>query len=216
MTQNKIKFIVCGTDTDVGKTIVSSLFVVGLNAKYWKPIQSGMDDGSDSEKILSSLSLTKERIIPEIYKFKAPVSPHWAAEKEGKLIKIEQLILPSIDSNLVVETAGGVLVPLTRNYLQIDLIKKFDLPVILVARSGLGTINHTLLTIETLRRKNIKIIGIILNGKLHEDNPKTIENFTNVKVLAQLPFLQRVSSSSLLNFWEEQNLKRKLNNFFKL
>ncbi len=215
MKSNFIKLIVCGTDTDIGKTVISSLLVQGLNAIYWKPIQSGLDEGGDTARVSNLLSLPPSRCLPETYKFKAAVSPHWAAEKENRLIEPSKIKLPIISQNLIIETAGGVLVPLTRNFLQIDLIQKWNLPIILVAKSGLGTLNHTLLTIEALRKREVPILGIVLNGELHEDNPKTLEQLANIPIIAQLPHLNTLSAKNLLEQWIKQDLEKRIEDLMK-
>ena len=209
------QLIVCGTDTDVGKTIVSALLVQGLNAIYWKPIQSGLENGGDLATVTKILGLSKSRYLTEKYKFQAAVSPHWAAEKENISIKPEKLHLPKVTQNLIVETAGGVMVPLTRKFLQIDLLQKWMLPIILVARSGLGTLNHTLLTIEALNRRKIPILGIIVNGELHEDNPKTLEEFGHIPVIAQLPPLKNISANNLMEEWIQQNIEKRIIDLMK-
>ena len=202
--------IICGTDTDVGKTIISTLLVQGLNAVYWKPIQSGIEDGGDTNKVCNILNLSEDRWIPEVYKFQTPVSPHWSAEIDNQLINPDNLYIPLIKKTLIIETAGGLMVPLNRNFLQIEQVKRWNLPVILVARSGLGTLNHTLLSIEAMKRRKIPIKGIFLNGPLHEDNPKTLEQFAKIPIIAQLPILKELSSTSLKEEWEKQNISSKL------
>ena len=206
MKKFKRSLIVCGTDTDVGKTVVSSLLVQGLNAIYWKPIQSGIEDGSDTDRIRKLLNLSQERWIPEVYKFQSAVSPHWAAEIDNEIVNPNLLKLPNVRSPLIIETAGGLMVPLNRQFLQIDQLKTWDLEVILVARSGLGTINHTLLSIEALRKRHIKILGLILNGPLHKDNPKTLIEFGGVPIIAQLPMLETLNSKALIEQWGKHNL----------
>ena len=215
MNFQSLKLIVCGTDTDVGKTIVSSLLVQGLNAIYWKPIQSGFEDGGDTNTVKGILNLPKERILTERYKFKAAVSPHWAAEQENELINPKNLSLPMVKQSLIIETAGGVMVPLTRQYMQIDQLKNWMLPIVLVARSGLGTLNHTLLTIEALKKRNIPLLGIILNGPFHPDNPKTLEEISGVAIIAQLPILDKVSSQVLSKIWIEQKISERLEHLLK-
>ena len=210
MNNSYKNIVVCGTDTDIGKTIVSALLVEGLKGIYWKPIQSGLEDLSDTQRLVSILNLPKERYLPEIYKLKAPVSPHWSAEKEGIEIDQNLLNLSPSSSSLIIECAGGLMVPINRNFLQIDLIKKWGTPVVLVARSGLGTLNHTFLSIEALRKRAIPILGIILNGELHKDNPKTIEEFSKIKILAQLPVLKDISPSTLNYYWKKYKLGDKL------
>ena len=142
-SQNNIfKFIICGTDTDIGKTLISSFFVKGLNAFYWKPIQSGIESQTDSQTVEKLAQLSKEKIIKEAYVFTKPLSPHWAAEIDQKAINFEKLRLPKVQGSLIVETAGGLMVPITRNFLQIDQIKEWNLPVILA-------VSYTHLTLPT-------------------------------------------------------------------
>ena len=208
--KNNLKFIICGTDTDVGKTLISSFFVRGLQSFYWKPIQSGIETETDSQSILRLSGIKKEKILEEAYIFKKPVSPHWAAEIDGKKININLLNLPSIDGSLVVETAGGLMVPITRNFLQIDQIRKWDLPVIIVCRSSLGTLNHTLLTIEALKKRNIKILGLIINGEKHFDNPKTLREFSKLPIIAEFPRLNNIDKNNLDRLWKELNIEKNL------
>jgi len=208
------RIIICGTDTDVGKTIVSSFFVQGLKSIYWKPIQSGTEEGTDTQTVCKLLDLAPNRYLPERYKFKAPVSPHWAAEKESRFIEPKNLHLPNLDKSIVIETAGGLMVPLNRNWLQIDQIKVWGSPIVLVARTGLGTLNHTLLSLEALRNRNINVLGIVLNGPPHNDNPKTIEQFGDTKILANLPIFEEISAQILLKEWDKQKLDQKLKQYF--
>ncbi len=207
------RIIICGTDTDVGKTIVSSFFVQGLKGVYWKPIQSGTEDGTDTKTVCKILDLEPNRHLPEKYTFKSPVSPHWAAEKESKFIEPKNLKLPDSDKLIIIETAGGLMVPLNRNWLQIDQLKVWDAPIILVARTGLGTLNHTLLSLEALKKRNINIIGIVLNGPPHEDNPKTIEQFGGTQILARLPIFKEVNKNVLSQEWKKQKLDHKLKRY---
>ena len=212
--KNNLKFIICGTDTDVGKTLISSFFVRGLKSFYWKPIQSGIETETDSQIILRLSEIKKEKILKEAYIFKRPVSPHWAAEIDEKKIDINLLKLPPTDGSLIVETAGGVMVPITRNFLQIDQIKKWDLPVIIVCRSSLGTLNHTLLTIEALKKRNIKILGLIVNGKKHFDNPKTLQEFSKLPIIAEFPRISNVDKNNLDKLWQELNIEKILKSIF--
>ena len=205
-----LRLVICGTDTDVGKTIVSALFVQGLDAAYWKPVQSGTEGGGARQRGIDLLELPKERWQPEAYAFQAPVSPHWAPEREGQCIDPDQLQLPSIDGPLVVETAGGLMVPLTRHWLQIQQLERWQLPVVLVARSGLGTLNHTLLSLEALRRRNIPILGLVINGPHHADNPRTLNELSDVPVLCELPPLVPLKAPALARQWQVQNVKAKV------
>jgi dethiobiotin synthetase len=177
------RLIVAGTDTNVGKTIVSSLLVSKLNAHYWKPIQCGeLDTGGDSATIKKLTGIEENRIIPEAYRLKMAASPNQAAEAEGITIENQKLKLPSHDGALVVELAGGLMVPLRDNWLQIDQIKIWNLPVVLVARSGLGTLNHTLLSLEAMEKRNIQVTTLILNGEKHEGNYKTLLKIVGAKI----------------------------------
>ena len=207
------RIIVCGTDTDVGKTIVSSFLVQGLKGVYWKPIQSGTEEATDTKTICKLLNLEPSRHLSERYKFKAPVSPHWAAEKESKFIEPNNLNLPELDKLIIIETAGGLMVPLNRNWLQIDQLKVWGSPIILVARTGLGTLNHTLLSLEALRSRDINVLGIVLNGPPHDDNPKTLEQFGETKILARLPIFEELSAKVLSQEWKKQKLDQKLKQY---
>lgn len=206
MTPAIPRLIVCGTDTNVGKTVVSALLVQGLGATYWKPVQSGLEGGGDRERLCRLLNLPDERWLPEAYRFQAPVSPHWAAEQENCCIHPNQLVLPAIPGPLVVEAAGGLMVPLNRQWLQIDQLQHWRLPLILVARSGLGTINHTLLSLDALRLRKLPILGLVLNGPSHPDNPKTLEQFGGVPVIAELPPMPNLTAAALAEQWHLQDL----------
>ena len=206
MTTAQPQIVVCGTDTDVGKTIVSAWLVQGLGASYWKPVQSGLEGGGDRGRVSDLLQLTNDRLLPETYAFQQPVSPHWAAELDEVTLDPGTLLLPSTPGPLVVETAGGLMVPLTRSWLQIDQLQEWNRPVVLVARSGLGTLNHTLLSLEALRKRRIPILGLILNGPPHADNPATLEQFGGAPVLGHLPPLQPLTAEALQREWGLQNL----------
>lgn len=208
-----VRLVIVGTDTDVGKTVVSALVVQGLDAHYWKPVQSGLEEGGDSGRVQRLLHLPPERLLPEAYRFQAPVSPHWAAEQEGVRIDLQKLELPppeQLPGPLVVETAGGLLVPLRRDWLQIEQIAHWGLPVLLVARSGLGTLNHTLLSLEALKRRGIPVLGLVLNGPLHPDNPGTLTELGGAPVLLELPPLERLEASTLAQQWQDSALAHRL------
>ena len=207
------RIIICGTDTDVGKTIVSSFLVQGLKGIYWKPIQSGTEEGTDTKTVCKLLDLETDRHLSERYKFKAPVSPHWAAEKESSFIEPKNLDIPDINKLIIIETAGGLMVPLNRNWLQIDQLKVWGAPIILVGRTGLGTLNHTLLSLEALKNRNLNVLGIVLNGPPHNDNPKTLEQFGDTKILASLPIFEEVSAEKLSQEWNKQQLDKKLEQY---
>ena len=214
-----MRLVVCGTDTDVGKTVVSALLVEGLGASYWKPVQCGLEDGGgDRARVQRWLELPPDRIQPEAYRFHDPVSPHWAAElasgdplQPGPPIDHQRLQLPAVTGPLVVETAGGLLVPLRRDLLQIEQIQAWGLPVLLVARSGLGTLNHTLLSLEALRRRNIPVLGVLLNGEPHANNQATLEQLGGVPMLGCLPPLPRLDGPALAEQWQHLALSHRLN-----
>jgi len=208
-----MRLVICGTDTDVGKTVVSALVVQGLGARYWKPVQSGLEGGGDSGRVRALLQLEEERLLPEAYRLEAPVSPHWAAERMGVTIEPERLALPDstlYPGSLVVETAGGLLVPLRRDWLQIEQLVVWNLPVLLVARSGLGTLNHTLLSLEALRHRGLEVLGLVLNGPPHDDNPRTLEQLGGVPVLCELPPLDPLDAAALKRQWQDSALPRSL------
>ena len=180
------RIIIAGTDTNVGKTIVSSLLVNKLDAHYWKPVQCGdLDTGGDSATVKKLSGIKANRIIPEAYRLKMPASPNQAAATEGITIDKENLKLPNHEGALVVELAGGLMVPLRDDWLQIDQVKVWNLPVVLVARSGLGTLNHTLLSIEALENRNIKVATLILNGEKHEENYNILRRILKSKIMVE-------------------------------
>jgi dethiobiotin synthetase len=184
---------VTGTDTDIGKTIISAWLCLQTGASYWKPIQSGNEGPTDRELVET---LAGVHTYPEAYKFKAPVSPHLASQLEGNPIRPDQISKPA-DPNMVIEGAGGVLVPINSEQRIIDLIQQWKTPVIIVARSTLGTINHTCLTIEVLRNHNIPILGVIMNGPLNPDNKQAIEEYGRCQVLAEFPPLKKITREVL-------------------
>ena len=212
------RLVVCGTDTDVGKTVVSALLVQGLGAHYWKPVQCGLENGEgDRDRVQRWLALPGDRIIPEAYRLEAPVSPHWASALEGgdplhpgAPIDPQRLQLPAHPGALVVETAGGLLVPLRLDLLQIEQLQRWQLPVLLVARSGLGTLNHTLLSLEALRQRGIPVLGVLLNGPPHANNLATLEQLAGAPILGCLPPLEAINSARLAEQWQQLELSHKL------
>ena len=210
-SMNRIfKFIICGTDTDIGKTLISSFFVRGLNSFYWKPIQSGIESQTDSQTVEKLAQVSKEKIIKEAYVFTKPLSPHWASEIDKKTINLDTLGIPKVKGSLIIETAGGLMVPITRNFLQIDQIKQWNLPVILVCKSSLGTLNHTLLSIEALKRRNIEIFGLVINGEKHLDNPKTLVEFSGIPLITEFPYIKKIDSKSFDILWKELGIRDRL------
>jgi dethiobiotin synthase len=192
------RIFVTGTDTGVGKTLVcAALMVTFDSAYYWKPVQTGSEEGTDTEWIRNITGLPAERFIPEAYCLKKPLSPHAAAVLEGVTIDPSSIIPPSVDGRLIVEGAGGVMVPLNDHHFMLDLMKQFGFPVLVVARSTLGTINHTLLTLMALRHAGLEVTGVVMNGPLNESNKKAIEHFGKVPVLAQVEPLEKITPDFL-------------------
>ncbi|GAA0741268.1 ATP-dependent dethiobiotin synthetase BioD [Sphingomonas sp. ABOLD] len=194
MTQT---FIVTGTDTGIGKTVFAAALAGALGARYWKPVQAGLDDGSDSERTAALSGLPIGHILPEAYRLVTPCSPHLAAEIDGVTIDLDRLALPQVDGPLVVEGAGGALVPVTRDILYADVFARWGKPVVLVARTALGTINHSLLSIEALRARGVAIHGIAFVGDPVEDSEATIAAIGKVKRLGRLPMLPELTSAAL-------------------
>lgn len=190
-------FVITGTDTGVGKTVFSAALVGAIDGAYWKPVQAGLDDGSDSDLIARLSGLPEERILPEAYRLNTPCSPHRAAEIDGVTIDPERLAVPIVNRPLVVEGAGGALVPLTRGLLYADMFARWGLPVVIVARTALGTINHSLLTIEALRMRQILIHGIAFVGEANEDSEATICSMGEVRRLGRLDPIEILDAASV-------------------
>ena len=191
--------VITGTDTGVGKTLFAAALTGALGAHYWKPVQSGPDDegGSDSERVARLTGIPATQVLPEVYRLAEPLSPHRAAELDGVAIDPARLVLPEVAGALVVEGAGGVLVPLTREVLYADVFARWGAPVVIVARTGLGTINHTLLSLEALRARGVPVLGVAFSGEANDDNEATICAMGRVKRLGRLPRLVEVSPQTL-------------------
>ena len=196
------RYIVTGTDTGIGKTVFAAGLSRFLGADYWKPIQAGTQDGTDAERV-RELCGDKTRIHPEAYVLSTPCSPHRSAELDGVEIDASNIHPPETQAPLVIEGAGGVLVPITRRILQPELFTSWACPVILCARTALGTINHTLMSIEVLRARNIPLLGIAFIGDEIADTIKTIADFSGAKVLGRLPHLERLDGSALDEAFEQ-------------
>ena len=179
------KIFITGIGTDVGKTIVSAIVVEALKADYWKPIQAGELEFSDSDKIRSLISNDRSRILENSYALKTPMSPHAAAALDGIAIELDKIIIPDTLNNIVIEGAGGLLVPLNEKDTMLDIIEN-DYKIIVVSRHYLGSINHTLLTIETLRNQGFEISGIIFSGMENETTENIIEKLSEVQILGRI------------------------------
>ena len=181
-----MRLFVTGIGTEVGKTIASSILVENLKADYWKPIQAGELENSDSIKVKNLISNTKSVFHSESYKLKEPMSPHAAAERDNITIELLKIIPPKTDNHLVIEGAGGVFVPLNKEDCILDIIPKTNSEVIIVSRHYLGSINHTLLTIKALQDRNISIKGIIFSGDENKDTENIIIKMTGIKFLFRI------------------------------
>lgn len=190
-------FVVSGTDTGIGKTVFAAALAGALNARYWKPIQAGLEGGGDRETVRRLSGLDDAKILPETYRLTSPLSPHRAAAIDGVEIDLEKLRVPEVDGPLVIEGAGGLMVPLTRKLLQIRLYMTWELPVILVARTALGTINHSLLSIHALRMHELPVHGIAFVGEQNSDSERTICEMGDIKHLGRLPVLDPLNAESL-------------------
>jgi dethiobiotin synthetase len=188
-----MRLVVSGTDTGIGKTVLAGAIAQATGAAYWKPIQAGLDEASDSERV-AALGV---RTLPEAYRLATPCSPHWAAEIDGVTLEDAALALPASEPDLVVEGAGGVLVPIRDDLLFADLFARWGLPVVLAARTALGTINHTLLSIEALRSRGVPILGVAFVGEAIENTEATIARIGKVKRLGRLPVLDEVTADAL-------------------
>jgi len=165
---------VTGIGTDVGKTVISAILVEKLQADYWKPVQSGDLHNSDTMKVKALITNTKTKFHPEAYRLTQPYSPHKSAELDGMKIELDKFVLPETDNQLIIEGAGGLMVPLNDEHFVIDLIQKFNAEVVLVVKHYLGSINHTLLSLELLKQKKIKVNTLIFNGNRDEYSEKVI------------------------------------------
>ena len=203
-------FVVTGTDTDVGKTVLAAALVAALDGCYWKPVQAGLAEETDAEIVRRLAVVPADRIIPEVYRLTTPASPHLAAERDRVEIDVERLAtLPMAGGArpLFIEGAGGLMVPLTRRFLQIELFARWGLPVILCASTRLGTINHSLLSIEALRRRGVPLLGIAFVGDEQADSERTIVEMGSAHRLGRLPRLDPLDAATLRAAFE-QNFRR--------
>jgi dethiobiotin synthetase len=193
----KTRIVVTGTDTGIGKTVFAAGLAGTLDGVYWKPIQAGVEEETDRATVLRLSGLSPERILPETYRLRTPVSPHLAAERDGIVIDPEALVLPDTDRPLVVEGAGGLMVPLNRKLTYIDLMARWNARVVLCARTTLGTINHSLLSVEALRTRGIAIAGIVFIGDENQESERIIAALGQVRHLGRLPYLDPLTGPSL-------------------
>ncbi|MDZ7719391.1 MAG: dethiobiotin synthase [Balneolaceae bacterium] len=192
------KLFVTGTDTDIGKTVVSSILVSGLKAGYWKPIQAGRDPITDTEFLKKSTGLPDDHFYEESFNLTEPMSPHAAAEIDGVTIRFDEIPEPKThQEHLIIEGAGGLIVPINDHQYVIDLIAHFGYPALLVAKSGLGTLNHTLLSLEAMRNRNIPVFGVVLVGERHNSNEEAIITYGKVERLFRLPLLPDLTPTTI-------------------
>ena len=199
-------FFVTGTDTDVGKTLVSAWLLTHLDGAYWKPIQAGTEPTTDSATVQQLAELPVGHVLPEAYLLPEPMAPHEAARRAGIALDMDKLRLPPHDGLVVVEGAGGLMVPIDDGAYMIDLADELGLPVILVARSTLGTINHTLLSLEAIRRRGLPLAGVVISGPETPHNRAAIERYGQVQVIAEIPYVETVSREALLAIEPELDL----------
>jgi dethiobiotin synthetase len=198
------RIVVAGTDTEIGKTVFSAGLAAVLGANYWKPIQAGLEGETDSQLVVRLGGLSDDRIVPERYRLKTPASPHQAAAIDGVRIAAESLDVPDCGGRpLVIEGSGGLLVPLDDTTLYIDVFARWRLPIVLCARTALGTINHSLLSIEALRHRKLDILGIAFIGDGSPESERVICEIGRVRRLGRLPRLSPLTRSSLRAAFED-------------
>jgi dethiobiotin synthase len=190
-------YFVTGTGTDVGKTVVCAWLMLALDGEYWKPVQAGLEGETDEEAVRRLTGLAADRFHPSVYRLKDALSPHEAARREGVQIEMSRFALPARRRPLIVEGAGGIMVPLNERALVIDLIVQLGLPVILVARSELGTINHSLLSLEALRARRVAIAGVVVTGPPNAANSEAIASYGKVPIIAEIPVIEPLERASL-------------------
>lgn len=200
------KYFITGIGTDVGKTLTCAILAEALKADFWKPIQAGNYLDTDSQKLAALISNTETKIHKEAYLLQQPMSPHAAAELEGITIDPDNINIPDTDKSLLIEGAGGVMVPINWDYYMIDMIKKFDAETIVVIQNYLGSINHSLLTIDALKNRGIKIKGLVINGAPHEMSEKIIYKFAGVPEILRILPERKVNKEMVLKYAEKVNL----------
>lgn len=190
-------YFITGTDTGIGKTVAASWLMLAVDGEYWKPVQAGVEGETDTDAVQRMTGLEAARFHEPAYTLKASLSPHEAARREGIEIEMARLAPPAHRRPLIVEGAGGVLVPLNHRDLMADLMGRLGLPVILVARTSLGTINHTLLSLEALQNRGLEVAGVVLNGEPNPANREAIIAYGNVPVIGELPVFTQVTRTAL-------------------
>jgi len=201
-----IYYFVTGIGTGIGKTIVSAILTEALKADYWKPIQAGELNHTDSMQVHSLISNKTSFIHPEAYRLSKPMSPHAAAKSDKVTIDFKKIKIPKTSKTLIIEGAGGVMVPLNDKQLVVDLIKRLKAEVILVVQNYLGSINHTLLTYEALKSRKIPIAGIVFNGKSTPSSEEFILRYTRLKCILRISEEEMISPKSIVKYSKQVKL----------
>lgn len=196
----KKRIVIAGIGTEIGKTIISSIVCEALKADYWKPIQAGELDNSDTMKVASLVSNTVTEFHQEAFILNSPMSPHAAAKKDNILISLEDLKIPNTYNRIIIEMAGGLMVPINNEELFIDFISRHDLEVILVSNYYLGSINHTLLSLEILKNRNISTLGIIFNGRKVKSTFDVIMSQTSVPCLLEVDHIHKFNKEVIRDY----------------
>jgi dethiobiotin synthetase len=197
------QFIIAGIGTEIGKTLISAIFRQGMQADYWKPVQSGNPEEADALFIGQMTRVPEGKIWDSSYMLTQPLSPHTAAEIDGIRISLDHTQLPLTERSLIVELAGGLMVPLNESETNLDLIARIALPVILVSKNYLGSINHTLLSYEILKAKQIPIAGIVFNGPANASGERFILQHTGLKVLLRVPELAQINPKIIQEYAQQ-------------
>lgn len=208
------QIFVTGIGTGVGKTLAAAILCEALQADYWKPIQAGNLQNTDTDFVRSHVTNTISKVHTETYRLKEPASPHYAAAKENVYIEIEKMKLPVTQNKLVIEGAGGVLVPVNDELVMFDLIEYFKLPAVVVMRNYLGSINHTLLTCQFLEERGVELLGIIVSGNSYNDNEEIIQHFTQLPVIGRINEADSIDKNFVVS--QAQKLKLSLSIHFQL
>lgn len=193
-----MNLFITGIGTNVGKTVVSAILTEAMQADYWKPIQSGTIEGMDSNTVKSLISNSKTVIHPETYLLKEPLSPHFAAKIDGITIELDKIKLPKTENDLIIEGAGGLLVPINSTHYVIDIAKQMDCEIVLVISSYLGCINHSLLSIDYLLRNQFKIKALVFNGEFEPEVKQSIVDYVKNALIIDVPQLKELSKSAVL------------------
>jgi len=198
---------ITGIGTGIGKTLISAIFVEKLKADYWKPIQSGDLENSDTDKVRALVSNPISHFHPEAYRLTQPFSPHKSAELDGVKIELNSIQIPYTANNLIIEGAGGLMVPLNDHDLIVHLIEKLEAEAIVVSRNYLGSINHTLLSLQELRRRNIRVKALVFNGEADEYTEGFIINYSKIETIIRIPEMENLTKTEIQKVAERFEFK---------